>query len=105
MKYYAPDDYFWTIHNVQITIQCYDEIFIVENEFIRNVTGAEVLSLMDDPDFMWGAVKVIKGKIDFFNNGIVRLYFKEGFRDFESEELLDYVVKLEIVGVEEIEYS
>ena len=66
MKYYAPDDYYWTIHNVQITIQCYDEIFIIENEFIGNVTGAEVLSLMDDPDFMWGgAVKVIKGKIGF----------------------------------------
>ena len=104
MKYYAPDDYYWTVHNVQITIQYYDETFVIENEFEGNVTGAEVLSLVDNFDFMWGAVKVIKGKIDFLNNGIVRLYFKEGFRDFESEELLDYVVKLEIVGVEEIEH-
>lgn len=105
MKSYTPEDYSWTIHTVQITLQVYDEIFIVENQFGGNCKGAEVLSLIDDPDFMWGAVKVIKGKIIFDEGGLIVLYFDGYYREFTSEELLDYVVKVEIVGVKEVEHS
>lgn len=105
MKSYEPEEYFWTIHNVQVTLQVYDAIFVVEVQFGGNSKGAEVLSLVDDPDFMWGSTKVIKGRIEFRPEGLIRLYFNEGYRDYKSEELLDYIVKLEIVGVKEIEHS
>lgn len=62
MKSYEPEEYFWTIHNVQVTLQVYDAIFVVEVQFGGNSKGAEVLSLVDDPDFMWGSTKVISLK-------------------------------------------
>lgn len=104
MKFYEPENYNYTIHTVHITLQVYDRTIVLENKFARNITGAEVLSLYDDPDFMFGTIEVISGShfIKYNTNGLIRIFFDEGWRDFTSEELLDYIVKLEIVGVQEL---